>query len=86
MRRGGVRTAKKYVTDEDGNKQIKFEIQGRRNGIWIPVVEKSKTKDDNLMIYDTIKEAEKKLKEIVRQIRGKENAQKNKATSQKRRT
>lgn len=86
MRRGGIRTAKKYITDEDGNRQIKFEIQGRRNGVWIPIVEKNKTKDDILMIYDTIKEAEKKLLEIVRQIKGKENAQKDKAASQKRGT
>lgn len=86
MRRGGIRTAKKYITDEDGNRQIKFEIQGRKNKVWIPVVEKNKTKDDNPLIYDTIKEAEKKLMEIVRQIRGRENAQKNKAPNQKLRT
>jgi hypothetical protein len=70
MKRGGIRTARKYVI-EDEEKRIKFEIQGKKNGTWIPVVEKdSKTGVQIPMIYDTIKEAETKLKEIVRQIRG----------------
>ncbi len=70
MKRGGIRTNKKYVT-EDGEKKIKFEIQGKKNGTWIPVVERdNKTGIQTPMIYNTIKEAETKLKEIVRQIRG----------------
>ena len=81
MRRGNIRTTKKYITNENGNRQIKFEIQGRKNGIWIPVVEKNKLKNNIPMIYDTIKEAEKKLKEIVRQIKGMENAKANKTKS-----
>jgi len=54
---------------EDGVKKIKYEIQGKRNGIWIPVVERSKTKTDVRMIYNSIGEAEKQLKKIVKQIR-----------------
>jgi hypothetical protein len=71
MKRGNIRTVKKYVTDKDGNKKIKYEIQGRRKGVWIPVVEKSKLKTDVPMIYDTKEEAENKLMEIVKKIKGK---------------
>lgn len=72
MKRGGIRTNRKYTIDENGNRKIQFEIQGRKNGTWIPVVETdAKTKMQKPMIYDTIIEAEKKLKEIVKSIRGK---------------
>ena len=82
MKRGGVRTSRKYVTDNEGNRSIKFEIQGRRRGAWIPVVETDPVSKMKMpMIYDTIKEAETKLKEIVRSLRGKGNAQKIKANS-----
>jgi hypothetical protein len=81
MKRGGVRTSRKYVTDEQGNRLIKFEIQGRRRGTWIPVVEtNNSTKAQTPMIYNTLKEAEIKLKEIAKSIRG-ENAKKIKAKS-----
>ncbi len=80
MKRGGIRTQRIYV-EEDGKKVIKFQIQGRKNGVWIPVVERNKLKQDVPMVYNTIGEAEKKLKEIHRQITGKSNAQKNKAKS-----
>lgn len=71
MKRGGVRTNRKYVTDDDGKRLIKYEIQGRRKGIWIPVVETDKiTKKQVPMVYDTLKEAEKKVKEIARSIKG----------------
>jgi hypothetical protein len=72
MKRGGIRTNRKYVTEEDGSKKIKYEIQGRKKGTWIPVVETEETTKAQIpMIYDTLKEAETKLKEIVRQIRKK---------------
>jgi len=80
MKRGGIRTNRKYVV-EDGKKVTKFMIQGRKNGVWIPVVERNKLKQDVPLVYNTIGEAEKKLKEIHRQIIGKGNAQKNKAKS-----
>jgi hypothetical protein len=80
MKRGGIRTQRKYVT-EDGKKVTKFIIQGRKNGMWIPVVERNKLKQDVPLVYNTIGEAEKKLKEIHRQIIGKGNAQKTKAKS-----
>lgn len=80
MKRGGIRTNRKYVI-EDGKKVTKFMIQGRKNGVWIPVVERNKLKQDVPLVYNTIGEAEKKLKEIHRQIIGKGNAQKNKAKS-----
>jgi len=64
MKRGGVRTTKQYVTEEDGKKIIKYAIQGRKGKLWIPVVENKIP-----MVYDTLKEAEEKLLEIVRQIR-----------------
>jgi hypothetical protein len=71
MKRGNVRTKKKYITDSDGNKTIKFEIQGKRNGIWMTVYEMdNKTKKKTPMIYDTIGEAEKQLLKIVKQIKG----------------
>jgi hypothetical protein len=79
MRRGGIRTQRRYVIDENGKKIIKFQIQGRRNGVWIPVVEKNKLKEDVPMIYNTIEEAEAKLKEIHKQVVGSRNASKNKA-------
>lgn len=70
MKRGGVRTHRKYTTLENGMRQIKYEIQGRKNGNWIPVVETdSKTKKQTPMIYDTLKEAENKVKEIAKSIR-----------------
>lgn len=69
MKRGSIRTAKKYV-EVDGKRKIKWAVQGRKNGIWIPIVEKSKTKTDVLLEYDTRKEAEDKLKEILGRIRG----------------
>jgi hypothetical protein len=73
MKRGGIRTNKKYVTEKDGSKKIKYEIQGRRKGTWIPIVETEETTKAQIpMIYDTLKEAETKLKEIVRQIRKKQ--------------
>ena len=82
MKRGGIRTNKKYVTDDEGNRSIKFEIQGRRRGAWIPVVETNNTtKAQTPMIYNTLKEAETKLKEIVKSIQGRNNAQKTKAKS-----
>ena len=72
MKRGGVRTSRKYTTDEDGKRLIKYEIQGRRRGVWIPVVETDQvTKKQIPMVYDTLKEAEKKVKKIARSIRGK---------------
>ena len=80
MKRGGIRTNRKYVI-EDGKKVTKFMIQGRKNGVWIPVVERNKLKQDMPLVYNTIGEAEKKLKEIHRQIIGKGNAQKIKAKS-----
>lgn len=69
MKRGNVRTHRKYVTEEDGTKKILYEIQGKRNGLWIPVVERSKTKANIPMIYDSIGEAEKQLKKIVKKIK-----------------
>ena len=75
MKRGGIRTQRKYVT-ENGKKIIKFEIQGRRKGVWIPIVEKNSLKEYVPMIYNTIGEAEKKLKEIHKQIVGTSNANK----------
>lgn len=72
MKRGGIRTNRKYVTNYDGSKSINYEIQGRKNGTWIPVVETNNhTKKQVPMIYDTLKEAETRLKEIARSIRGK---------------
>ncbi len=71
MKRGGVRTNRKYVTEKDGTKKIKFELQGKKGKLWIPVVE---TIDGEQvpMLYDTIGEAEKNLKQIVKQIRGRD--------------
>lgn len=69
MKRGSIRTAKKYV-EVDGERKIKWVVQGRKNGIWIPIVEKSKTKDTVVLEYDTRKEAENKLKEILGKIKG----------------
>jgi hypothetical protein len=69
MKRGGIRTHRKYVTEEDGSKKIKYEIQGRRKGTWISVVEKNSEGIQIPMIYDTLKEAEIKLKEIAKQVR-----------------
>jgi hypothetical protein len=69
MKRGSIRTVKKYV-EVDGERKIKYAIQGRKNGIWIPIVEKSKTKNTVLLEYDTKKEAEDKLKEIIGKIKG----------------
>ena len=43
MKRGGIRTNRKYITEEDGTRKIKFEIQGRKGKLWIPVVETDKT-------------------------------------------
>jgi len=72
MKRGGVKTNRKYITAENGARLIKFEILGRKNKLWIPVVETDpKTKKQTPMIYDTLKEAEDKVKEIAKQIRGK---------------
>ena len=71
MKRGGIRTNRKYVTEEDGTKKIKYELQGRKGKLWIPVVE-TIDKVQVPMIYDTIQEAEKQLKTIVKQIRGKD--------------
>ena len=72
MKRGGIRTSRKYVTDDEGNKSIKYEIQGRRRGTWIPVVETDNhTKKQVPMVYDTLNEAETQLKKIARSIRGK---------------
>jgi hypothetical protein len=72
MKRGGVRTNRRYDTGVNGKRMIKYEIQGRKNGVWIPVVETDhKTKVQKPMIYDTLKEAENKLKEIVKSIKGK---------------
>lgn len=69
MKRGGVRTKKKYV-EHDGEKYILWEIQGRKGKTWIPVVEKNpETKKNEPMIYSTREEAEKKLKEIVKSMR-----------------
>jgi hypothetical protein len=70
MKRGGIRTNRKYVM-ENGKKVTKFEIQGRKNGVWIPVVERNELKQDMPMVYNTIGEAEKKLLEIHKQIIGK---------------
>jgi len=71
MKRGNVRTSKKYIVDSEGNKTIKYEIQGKRNGIWMTVHEMDKTtKKKTPMIYDTIEEAEKQLLKIVQQIKG----------------
>lgn len=65
MKRGGIRTHKRYIT-KDGERYILWEIQGRRNGIWIPVVEKNKeTKKNDPLIFTTQKEAEDKLLEII---------------------
>ena len=70
MKRGGVRTHKRYDVGMDGKRVIKYEIQGRKNGVWIPVVETGESGKERVpMIYDTLKEAETKLKEIVKQIR-----------------
>ena len=70
MKRGGIRTNRKYITEEDGTKKIKYEIQGRKGKLWIPVVETDKTtKKQTPMIYNTLKEAEAKVKEIAKSIR-----------------
>ena len=70
MKRGGVRTNRKYVTNDNGSRTIKYEIQGRKGKLWIPVVETDKiTKKQTPMIYDTLKEAENKVKEIAKSIR-----------------
>ena len=59
MKRGGLRTKKKYVTHE-GEKYILWEIQGRKGQLWIPVVEKNKeTGKKEPMIYATKEEAER---------------------------
>jgi diaminopimelate epimerase len=71
MKRGGIRTNRKYVTEEDGTKKIKYEIQGKKNKLWFPIVE-TIDKVQVPMIYDTIQEAEKQLKVIVKQVRGKD--------------
>jgi len=70
MKRGSIRTAKKYV-EVDGERKIKYAVQGKRNGIWIPIVEKDKLKKDILLEYDTREEADNKLKEILAKIKGK---------------
>lgn len=71
MKRGGVKTNRKYITKEDGTRIIKYEIQGRKGQLWIPVVETNpETKKQVPMIYDTLKEAEDKVKEIAKSIRG----------------
>lgn len=41
MKRGNVRTAKVYLT-ENGKKKIKFALQGRRNGTWLQAVDGKK--------------------------------------------
>jgi len=70
MKRGGIRTHRKYI-EEDGERKIKFEIQGRKGQAWFPVVETDQeTKQKIPMVYDNLKEAEAKLKEIVKQVRG----------------
>jgi hypothetical protein len=72
MKRGGIRTNRKYITDKDGKRIIQYEIQGRKNKIWIPVVViNKKTKKQEPMIYDTLGEAETELLKIAKQIRGK---------------
>ena len=77
MKRGGIRTNRKYVIADNGARLIKYEIQGRKNKLWIPIVETdSKTKKQTPMIYDNLKEAEDKVKEIAKQIRGRNNANK----------
>jgi len=71
MKRGGIRTAKKYITLDNGARQIKYEIQGRKDKLWIPVVETNKkTKKQTPMIYNTLAEAETELLKIAKQIRG----------------
>ena len=70
MKRGGVRTNRKYVTNDNGSKIIRYEIQGRKGKLWFPVVETDKkTKKQTPMIYDTLKEAETRVKEIAKSIR-----------------
>ena len=72
MKRGGIRTNRKYTTDENGKHIIQYEIQGRKNKIWMPiVVTNKKTKKQEPMIYDTLGEAEIELLKIAKQIRGK---------------
>ena len=71
MKRGGIRTVKKYITLDNGARQIKYEIQGRKDKLWIPVVETNKkTKKQTPMIYNTLAEAETELLKIAKQIRG----------------
>lgn len=74
MKRGNIRTNKKYTTDDDGNKVIKYVIQGRikqKGGRWQDVAEKANkySKKSIPLIFDTQKEAEDKLLEIEKEIR-----------------
>ena len=68
MKRGGIRTNRRYTTDDDGNRLIKYELQGRKNGRWISIVENDDGQKKT-MCYETLKEAEDKLKEIVKSIK-----------------
>jgi hypothetical protein len=70
MKRGGIRTHRIYTTEEDGSRTIQYGLQGKKKNIWIPIVEKIDGKQEP-MVYGTLQEAEKQLKTIVRQVRGK---------------
>ena len=70
MKRGGIRTHRIYTVEEDGSRTIQYGLQGKKRNIWIPIVETIDGKQE-LMVYKTLQEAEKQLKTIVRQARGK---------------
>lgn len=71
MKRGGIRTHRIYTVEESGSRTIRYGLQGKKNKLWIPIVETIDGKQE-LMVYKTLQEAEKQLKTIVRQVRGKD--------------
>ena len=65
MKRGGIRTHRIYTTEKDGSRTIQYGLQGKKNKLWIPIVETINKKQE-FMIYKTLQEAEKQLKAIVK--------------------
>jgi DNA-binding PadR family transcriptional regulator len=70
MKRGGIRTHRIYTTKEDGSRTIQYGLQGKKRNIWVSIVETINEKQE-LMVYETLQEAEKQLKAIVGQVRRK---------------
>lgn len=68
MKRGNIRTHKKYIT-KDGEKYILWEIQGRRNGVWLPVYEMNKeTQKKEPLLFSTEKEAVDTLLKMTKRL------------------